>query len=66
MLRHNLTINPTTNMATHNQEGTQTPNFSLRSKGFEPPDLASQLLRPAPERQASQIYSFENQWCLSP
>lgn len=59
MLRHNLTISPTTSMVTHNQEGTQTAHFSLRSKGYEPPHLVPQLLRFAPEIQTLQLSSFE-------
>ena len=37
-----------------------TLSFSLRSKEY--PQQSPQLLRPSPEKQASQMFSFENQW----
>ena len=59
--RPHLTINPTSDTATHSREGTQKQEIPPEKQTAWTPHGVPQLLRPTYEKWAPQISSFENQ-----
>ena len=59
--RPHLTINPTSDTATHSKEGTQKQEILPQKQKTRAPHGVPQLLRPTYEKWAPQTSSFENQ-----